>query len=114
MQTLGGTVSVAANSTSANVLAGEAAALLTGPTMGRVAAVSPNGTAAGGILMQLESGVRRHGRNVPINPASANGVITDPDDYIFRAVVLSGLVDLRFTNTTAGAIVVTWRVDIDI
>lgn len=114
MQVMGGTISVAANATSANVLAGEAAALLTGPTLAKVTGVSPAGTAAGGITMEFTSGITRHCRGIPVNPASATGVIRDPDDFKLRSVVVSGLLDLRFTNTTAGAIVVTWEAQVDV
>ena len=105
--------SVAANSTSANVLAGEVIEFPGVPSTVIVAATVPAASAAS-VLLNLQLGSDR-----PVDAMAISGEALAgrgpiiPDDVMVKEV--SGAADrisLTFTNTTAGAIVVTWYVEV--
>jgi len=100
--------SIAANSTSANLLAGDINEFL-----GRAAVVSLFVTAAAvGIRAQLLIG-----QDVVIDDqvvSDANRFPITPDDFLARGGGLPGdRLTLRFRNTTGGAIIVEWRLAIE-
>ena len=103
-----GSTSVAADATSANLLAGDINEFL-----GRAAVVSLFCTsAATGVRAQLLIG-----QDVVIDDqlvSDANRFPITPDDFLARGGGLPGdRLTLRFRNTTAGALVVEWRVAIE-
>jgi len=108
---MGDTTSVAATSTSANVLIGEALAFLTGRWMAMVEASTS--AAAGEMTATFKSGLTVHADGVSVNPASAAGVINgDGRDVILQGEDVTGQLDLKFTSTAAGATNSTWRVTV--
>jgi len=105
---ISGSTSIAADSTSANLLAGDINEFL-----GRAAVVSLFCTsAATGVRAQLLIG-----QDVAIDDqliSDANRFPITPDDFIARGGGLPGdRLTLRFRNTTAGAIITEWRVAIE-
>ena len=100
--------SIAANSTSANLLAGDINEFLS-----RAAVISLFVTAAAvGIRAQLLIG-----QDVTIDDqvvSDANRFPITPDDFLSRGGGLPGdRLTLRFRNTTGGAIIVEWRLAIE-
>lgn len=107
MPTMQNSVSVAANSVSANVLAGEQYEFL--PAAAQVA-ISCTGSAIGLNTTLLAGGVTLI-NDQAINLQNRFPVI--PDDIITQEVVPGGSrLLLTSRNTTAGALVFFWRVDI--
>jgi len=103
-----GETSIAADSTSANLLAGDINEFL-----GRAAVVSLFCTgAATGLRAQLLIG-----QDVVIDDqaiSDANRFPITPDDFLARGGGLPGdRLTLRFRNTTAGAVVSQWRLAIE-
>jgi len=103
-----GSTSVAADATSPNLLAGDINEFL-----GRASVVSLFCTsAASGVRAQLLIG-----QDVTIDDqlvSDANRFPITPDDFLARGGGLPGdRLTLRFRNTTAGALVVEWRVAIE-
>lgn len=103
MATMQDSISVAANSVSANVLSGQ----LYEFTEGGEVAVSACGSATGlrvtfivGVPMVDDQAINLQNR-FPIIP----------DDVVFSGEVPPGRMILRFRNTTAGALTAFWRVD---
>jgi len=103
-----GSTSVAADATSANLLAGDINEFL-----GRAAVISLFCTgAAAGLRAQLLIGQDVTIDDQPIS--DANRFPITPDDFLSRGGGLPGdRLTLRFRNTTAGALVVEWRVAIE-
>lgn len=101
-----GTVSVAANGSSGNVLAGRNIEFPERPSMVRFLAAS----AATGVVAQINAGTELIMQEAHIAPA--NRFPVDPDDQITKDVVMPGRrLSLVFRNTTGAAIVVQWAVD---
>jgi len=103
-----GATSIAADATSANLLAGDINEFL-----GRAAVVSLFCTgAAVGLRAQLLIG-----QDVVIDDqviSDANRFPITPDDFLARGGGLPGdRLTLRFRNTTAGALVAEWRLAIE-
>jgi len=103
-----GSTSVAADSTSANLLAGDINEFL-----GRAAVVSLFCTGSAiGLRAQLLIG-----QDVTIDDqriSDANRFPITPDDFLSRGGGLPGdRLTLRFRNTTAGALTAEWRVAIE-
>lgn len=107
MPTMQNSVSVAANSVSANVLAGEQYEFL--PAAAQVA-ISCSGSAIGLNMTFLAGGVTLI-NDQAINIQNRFPVI--PDDIITQEVIPAGArLLLTFRNTTAGALTAFHRVDI--
>jgi len=108
MPVISNTTSIAADSTSANLLAGDINEFL-----GRAAVVSLFCTsAATGIRAQLLIGQDVAIDDQPIS--DANRFPITPDDFLSRGGGLPGdRLTLRFRNTTAAAIIVEWRLAIE-
>lgn len=107
MPTMQNSVSVAANSVSANVLAGEQYEFL--PQAAQVA-ISCTGSATGLNVTFLAGGVTLI-NDQAINLQNRFPVI--PDDIITQEVIPAGArLLLTSRNTTAGALTFFWRVDI--
>ena len=100
--------SIAADSTSANLLAGDINEFL-----GRASVVSLFCTgAATGLRAQLLIGSDVVIDDQPIS--DANRFPITPDDFLSRGGGLPGdRLTLRFRNTTAGAIIAEWRLAIE-
>jgi len=100
--------SIAADSTSANLLAGDINEFL-----GRASVVSLFCTgAAVGLRAQLLIGASVVIDDQPIS--DANRFPITPDDFLSRGGGLPGdRLTLRFRNTTAGAIIAEWRLAIE-
>lgn len=111
MPRVSGTVSVAANSTSANVLLGSPLAIIPSPTLLSLYGVQA-GAARGDIRATFMSGLTTHTFDGPVNKAITAGSVRDPEDRILKAEVVQGQLSLTFRNTTAGALVVDWDVDV--
>lgn len=108
---MGNTTVVAAATTSANVLIGEALAFLTGRWMAMVEASTS--AAAGEMTATFKSGLTVHADGVSVNPASAAGVINgDGRDVLLQGEIVSGQLDLKFASTAAGNTNATWRVTV--
>lgn len=107
MPTMQGSVSVAANDVSANVLAGELYEFL--PSAAQVV-VSGTGSATGLNISLLAGGVAL------INDQAIglqNRFPIIPDDIITQETIPGGArLLLKFRNTTAGALTAFWRVDV--
>lgn len=102
-----GSVSVAANSVSANVLAGEQYEFL--PSNAQVT-LSTAGSAAGLNCSLLAGGVTLI-NDQAINSQNRFPVI--PDDVLSQEVIPGGArLLLKFRNTTAGALTAFYRVDV--
>lgn len=104
MPTMQDSVSVAANSVSANVLAGQLYEFIPETNL----TVSCTGSATG-LRTSLIVGA-------PIIDDQAIGLQNRfpivPDDVIHSGYVPGGRMILRFRNTTAGALTAFWRVDV--
>ena len=106
MPRMSGSVSVGANATSANQLAGLLEEFIPRPSYVRVAATS----SATGINTTVVAG-----RTVLANDqfiSLANRFPIVPDDVILEHIVNRGRLVLTFRNTTAGALTVIWAVDV--
>lgn len=105
MPTMQDSVSVAANSVSANVLSGQLYEFL--PPGARVT-VSVTGSATG-LRMTLINGVPLI-NDQAINLQNRFPII--PDDVVHAGPVPGGRAVMTFRNTTAGALTAFWRVDL--
>lgn len=107
------TISVPANSTSANVLAGDVIEFPGVPSTVIVAATVPFAS-AGVVLMNLQLGSDRPVDGLALSgEATVGGGPKVPDDVMVKEVAgAADRIALTFTNTTAGAIVVTWFVEV--
>jgi hypothetical protein len=108
MPVLTGTVSVAANATSANLVTGELYEFLGEPSVVNLfvasAATGLNGTLLIGAETVIDDQLASHANRFPISP----------DDFLGRGGGLPGdRLVLRFRNTTGGALVLFWRLEID-
>jgi len=113
MPIMSDTTSVAAGATSANVLLGEALALLPFPALVKVEASTS--AAAGEMTATFKSGLTVHADAAPVNPAVAAGVLdAQGRDTILPGEKAQGTLDLRFTSGAAGATNATWRVTVAI
>ena len=102
-----GNTSVAANSTSGNVLSGKQIEIPTRPSVARFFAAA----AATGVVGSVFAGTATLMEESHISPA--NRFPLDPDDRMVQDVVMpNDRLNLQFRNTTAGAIVVQWAVDL--
>lgn len=102
-----GTTSVAANSSSGNVLSGKILEIVTRPSKVRFAAVA----AAAGVKGTISSGAELLLEESDLS--AANRFPLDPDDVIITdAAVPQDRLSMSFRNTTAGALVVNWWVDV--
>lgn len=109
MPTMQGSVSVAANAVSANVLAGEQYEFL--PADAGVV-ISATGSATGLNTTLLAGGVTLV-NDQAIGLQNRFPII--PDDILTQEVVPGGSrLLLRFRNTTAGALTAFWRVDVSL
>ena len=100
--------SVAANSTSTNLLTGDLNEFLGRPSVASLFCTS----AAVGIRAQLMIGGDVVIDDQPIS--DANRFPITPDDFLSRGGGLPGdRLTLRFRNTTVGAIIVRWRLGIE-
>lgn len=106
---MSGTLSVAANATSANVLAGLQHEFLAGAAAVSLAATS----SATGINATLTIGGRVIVDDMYISLANRFPIL--PDDTICsgEAGIGGERMVLRFRNTTAGALTVIWAVDVE-
>lgn len=109
MPIMSGTLSVAANTTSANVVAGETfefapgAAIIT--VLGTSSATGINCSLTVGGLSVAQGALVSHANRFPIQPDDVAAQIgADPGDRLF----------LTFTNTTGGALTVFWKVNVDV
>lgn len=102
-------LSVAANSTSANVLAGQLDEFLAGPAAISLAAAA----SAAGMRATLSVGGRLVIDDQAISGANRFPIL--PDDLVAAGVagVPGERLILRFRNTTAGALTVDWAVDVE-
>lgn len=108
MPTMQDTLSVAANSVSANVISGQFYENI--PPGARVD-FSALG-AATGIRATVLNGVPVvQDQAIPFNATSQFPKI--PDDVMSSFMAPGGKLDIRFRNTTGAAIVVGWRVDLN-
>ena len=107
------TISVAASSTSANVLAGEVIEFPGQPSSVIVAATVP-AASAGVVLMNLQLGSDRPVDGLALSgEASAGRGPLMPDDVMVKEVAgAADRISLTFTNTSVGAVVVTWYVEV--
>lgn len=108
MPTISNSVSVAANARSANILAGEPFEFITRPA---VISFFANGAAAG-----LEADVLVGGRSVAVatDLAATNRVpLRDEDGVVQFAAAPGERLFITLLNTTAGALVARWIVDIN-
>ena len=106
-----GTISVAAGARSANQLLGLPSGMLVGPAEISVVANHP-GAAASDIRTHYMSGVQAvTGANGALTNVAATAGVLDPrfDTVLAREPVI-GNQSLIFENTTAGALVVSWKV----
>ncbi len=108
MPVLSGTVSVAANATSGNQVTGELYEFLGEASVVNLfaagAATGLNATLLIGSEVTIDDQLAGHANRYPISP----------DDFLGRGGGLPGdRLVLRFRNTTGGAIVMFWRMEID-
>lgn len=106
MPTMQDSISVAANSVSANVLAGQLFEFLGGPA---ALVVSATGSATGLRATLLVAGVSL------INDQAIglqNRFPLIPDDVLTQERVPGGRMVLTFRNGTAGALTAFWRIDL--
>lgn len=102
-----GSTSVAANSSSGNVLSGKIAEIVTRPSKVRFAAVAAAAGVKGAILSGSETLMEES------DLSAANRFPLDPDDVIITDVAMpNDRLSLAFRNTTAGALVVQWFVEV--
>jgi len=101
-----GNLSVAANSTSTNRVAGMTHEFLNGPASLLVAAAA---AAVGVNLSLLVAGVALVDDQAV---SQANRFPIVPDDIIASEVVSGGRIILRFRNTTGAAVIVHWLIDV--
>jgi hypothetical protein len=106
MATMQGTQSVAANATTANVIAG-----LLHEFVGNGAKVTISAT--GSVIGLNMTAIL----NIPViqdqSISLQNRFPIIPDDVLYQGIVRACRVFMQFRNTTAGAIVVFWRVDVN-
>lgn len=102
----GNATAVAANATSTNVLAGQIFEFLDRPTRLILAAV---GSAAGLNVTLLIGGVAIV-NDQPISGANRFPIL--PDDIVTKIRGARGRIVLTYRNTTAGALTVSWTVDV--
>lgn len=102
----GQNISVAANATTANQVAGQLFEFLSNPSKVRLAAAA----AAVGINVTLLIGSRAIVNDQPISQANRFPII--PDDIVTAVRNATGRIVLTFRNTTAGAIVINWTLDV--
>lgn len=105
MPTMQGSVSVAANAVSANVLAGQ---LYEFVPPGANVALSATGSAAG-LNTTFINGVPLID-DQELNSANVYPVV--PDHLLHGGRVPGGRLVLKFRNTTAGALTARWRIDL--
>ena len=108
MPILSGTVSVAANATSTNQVSGELYEFLGEPSVVNLfcaaAATGLNATLLIGSETTIDDQLTSHANRYPIGP----------DDFLGRGGGLPGdRLVLRYRNTTGGALVMFWRLEID-
>lgn len=109
MPRMSNTVSVAANGTSANVLAGLLHEILAADADLNLLAVS----AATGVNATLIVGTEAVVNDQLISVAAAATRLVFPDDLLTQTAGAAGeRLFLTFRNTTAAPIVVTWAVDV--
>lgn len=102
-----GSTSVAANGSSGNVLSGKVLEIVQRPSKVRVFATA----AAAGIVGSFTSGNELVMEESAIS--QANRFPLDPDDKCVEDVAMPGdRLSLSFRNTTGGALVVYWAVDV--
>lgn len=100
--------SVAANTSTPNILAGKQHEFATRPSLVRVASVA----AAVGVNITIVIGDRAVVNDEPIS--SANRFPIDPDDYAFRFPARAGdRIQIFLRNTTGGALVVNTVIQLD-
>jgi len=110
MPTISGSVSVAANTTSANVLAGSPFEFVSQPSLIKLAL-----TQAGAASSDITGNFQVGGESLMQagNVANKAGMPTFRDDLIVEAGAQNGeRLFLTFANTTVGALVVQFLVDI--
>lgn len=110
---LSGSTSVAANSTSANVLQGLVGSIIRNPSAVDLLAVQDG--ASGAILanFQIDAESVLIAGNIPGAPGAGQGP-RDPEDVQIRneAGPAGSILTLTFQNTTGAAVVVRWAVNI--
>jgi hypothetical protein len=103
-----GTVSVAANASSGNVLSGKQIEIPERPSRVSFYAAA----AATGVVGTVTAGARTLMEESHISPA--NRFPQDPEDRMVRDVAMQGQrLNLTFRNSTGAAIIVQWAVDAD-
>lgn len=107
MPTMQDTLSVGANAVSANVLAGQ---LYEFPAPGTPIRVSALGAATGMRVTMISAVPIINDQAINFNAASQFPII--PDNVVGSFRHRGGRLVLTFRNTTGGAIVVGWRVDV--
>lgn len=110
MARMSSSISVPANSTVANVVAGLLHEFVARPSAMRVGASSAATGVNGTALVSGPSGqkILMNDQLVPFT----NRYPQIPEDVVVQGTVPPGRVVLTFRNTTAGAIVVNWFVDV--
>jgi len=113
MAVVSNTISVAANSSSSNQLAGVPEGLLLTPAEISVTA-NHSGAARGDIVAHYFSGVsaKLGSTGSPVNVAATAGNIDPRTDTLLRRVAVIGQQSLVFKNTTSGALTVNWSYEI--
>jgi hypothetical protein len=107
------TTSVAANSTSANVLSGEVIEF-PGVASSVIVAATVLAASANVVLLNLQLGSDRpvDGMAIAGEALAGRGPII-PDDVMVKEVAGGAdRISLTFTNTSGGAVVVTWYVEV--
>lgn len=108
MPTMQDTVSVAANGVSVNVIQGQFYENVPAGARVDVYAIG----AATGLRVTVLNGVPVvQDQAIPFNATSQFPKV--PDDVLTSFRAPGGKLDIRFRNTTAGALVVGWRVDLN-
>lgn len=103
-----GSVSVAANSSSGNVLAGSQIEIPERPSKVKFFATA----SATGIVGSISAGTRQLMEESHVS--EANRFPQDPEDRILQDVAMANQrLSLIFRNTTGGALTVRWAVDSD-
>jgi len=105
MPTMQGTIAVAANATSVNVLAGQKFEFV---PPGANVVLSATGS-ANGLNVTFDAGMTMID-DQELNTQNRYPLI--PDDILHQGQVPGGRMILRFRNTTAGALSARWRVDL--
>lgn len=110
MPTISGSVSVAANATSANVLSGSPFEFVSQPSLIKLAATQA-GAAGSDITADFQIGGESLAQAANVSDRSAFPTFRD-DLFVEAGAQQSERLFLTFSNTTAGALIVSFLLDI--